>query len=110
MIFDDGFDSGHHMMDWDFGNWIFIILGAGIILLITIILVFVLISKSINNASQDAIQKQEQGKTNKNFFQEPKLSKDIREYKTQKANFCHTCGKKLDNGTSKYCPYCGVKI
>ena len=110
MIFDNRIEFGHHMMEWDHGNWIFIILGAGIILLITIILIFLLISKPNHKSSQDVIQKQGQGKINEDFFQEPKLSKDVGEFKSQKANFCHTCGEKLDNGTSTYCPYCGVKI
>lgn len=105
MIFDDGFDFGHHMMDWDLGNWIFIIFGAGIILLITIFLIFLLVSKSNHKSSQNTIQKQEQGKIN-----EHKISRDLREFKSQKANYCHSCGKKLDDSPSTYCPYCGVKI
>jgi len=109
MIFDSGIGFGHHMMDWNLGNWIFIILGGGIILLITILLIILLISKSNHKSSQDAIQKQDQSKINEDL-QKAKISKDIGEFKTQKANFCHTCGKKLDNGPPIYCPYCGVKI
>jgi hypothetical protein len=110
MIFDSGIGFEHHMMEWDPGNWIFIISVAGIILLITIILIFLLISKSNHRSSQDAIQKQGQGKVNEVFFQEPKFSEDIGEIQSQKAKFCHTCGEKLDNSISIYCPYCGVKI
>lgn len=110
MIFDSGIGFEHHMMDWNPGNWIFIILVGGIILLITIILISLLISKSNHKFSQDSIQKQDQSKINKDLFQKPQIAKDIGEFKSQKANFCHTCGKKLDNGAPRYCPYCGVKI
>jgi len=110
MIFDSGIGFGHHMMDWDLGNWIFIISVAGIILLIAIILIFLLVSKSNHRSSQEGIQKQNQGKVNEDLFQESKISEDVGEIKSQEAKFCHTCGEKLDSGISTYCPYCGAKI
>ncbi len=102
MILDNGDEFTHHMMmDWELGNWIYIILGLGIILLILLILGFIFLynnRKSMSNHKyiQNNVQKQRENEISDNTF--------------QKVNFCYNCGRKLDDSQSKYCSFCGIQI
>jgi len=102
MILDNGDNLTHHMMmDWELGNWIYIILGLGIILLIVLILGFIFLYNNRKNISnhkdlQNTVQNQRENEINDNNF--------------QKVNFCYNCGKKLDDNQSKFCLFCGERI
>lgn len=93
------------MMDWDFPHWIPMIIGWSILILALIIIVYIVIqsAQKTKKVNQKNIQELERSK---NKLEEYNNSGD----NLQKANFCHNCGYKLEEKSSKYCPRCGAKI
>jgi len=105
MIFHDYGYSDHYMMNMEFGNWIYMILGVGVILIAIIVLTYILIhyntqNDSINHLKNENYKNNEIGST----------KTDDKDINLGNANFCHNCGKKLDDNLVKFCPYCGEEI
>ena len=98
-------DYGYHMMDMGFGNWLYMILGAGVILLSIITLIYLFIhyinlSNSKNQLKNNMIDSNE---IKSNIT-------DVEETDLGKPDYCHNCGQKLDDKSVKFCPYCGERI
>ncbi|MEE9379576.1 MAG: zinc ribbon domain-containing protein [Candidatus Lokiarchaeia archaeon] len=102
MIFNN---YGYHMMDMEFENSIYMILGIGTILLSLIVLTYILIHYNSRSTSRNQLknEKFEKDSINSNRI-------NIEEMNSGKAKFCHRCGQKLDDRSEKFCPYCGEEI
>ncbi|MFX0017766.1 MAG: zinc ribbon domain-containing protein [Candidatus Hermodarchaeota archaeon] len=97
--------SGYHMMDMEFGNWFYIILGIVVILLSIIILIYFFLHYSNQPNSQSLLENE------KHVNHKPSSNlTDTKVIGSNNANFCHNCGQKLDDNSVKFCPYCGEEI
>ncbi len=105
MIFHDSVYDGYHMMDWDLGYWIPMIIGWGIVLLAAIVILYIVIQsvRSFNEKNQMTIQVP-------NSKENELKAYDNEEENFEKANFCYKCGEKLDWNYFQYCPNCGIEI
>ncbi|MFX1344965.1 MAG: hypothetical protein ACFFAI_07635 [Promethearchaeota archaeon] len=103
MLYDD--HMGYHMMDWNFDNWIFFILIIGILVFIGLIFVYYILNNTIKNDSNSRLKRQtaEELKNNNN------LSEDLLKL-NEEVSYCYNCGKKIDDRSIRFCPYCGAKI
>ena len=107
MIFHDSIYDGHHMMDWDIGNWFFMILGWGIIISAFLIILYVVLQST---TKKNQIQKNVVSKEN-----DVATYNEVSHFGTEKTNFemvkfCFNCGEKLSGEALKFCPRCGAKI
>jgi len=104
-MFHDYDYNGHFMMDMEFGNWFYIILGIVVILLSVIILLYFFFHYSSHTNSK-SLQKNQKYESNMLISS----ITNIEEINSRDANFCHNCGQKLDINSLKFCPYCGEEI
>jgi len=93
------------MMDWDLGHWIPMIFGWGIVLLAAIVIIYMVIlsTRTKNEKNQMTNQVLKSNKDELDAYGDD-------EENSEKANFCYSCGEKLDGKQLKYCPRCGSKI
>jgi len=105
MIFHDSVYDGYHMMGWDLGHWIPMIIGWGIVLLAAIVILYMIIqsTRGTNEKNQMNIQVPKSKNNELKTY-------DYKEENFEKANFCYRCGEKLDGKQLIYCPNCGSKI
>lgn len=97
--------DGHHMMDWMSGgalNWLYILAGWIIFLLLVVILLYVLNRGSHNYSNNNDLRNQ----SSQNLSFATKIDKRLQD----RSFFCPNCGEKLDGETSNYCPKCGSEI
>ncbi|MFX1420202.1 MAG: hypothetical protein ACFE9N_14905 [Promethearchaeota archaeon] len=105
MLFQDSNFNEYHMMDMDFGNWFYMILGIGVFLLFIIALTYIF--THVNNKSNS----QSQIKAEKHEINAVKSNEtNIAQIALKEANFCYNCGQKLEDKYGKFCPYCGEQV
>jgi hypothetical protein len=98
-------EFNNHFMNIGFENWVYMILGAGAIILLIIVFSYVFIyynsiSKSRNQQINDPLN-------SKRIKSE---ESNINEVDSSKKNFCYKCGQKLNDREIKFCPYCGERV
>jgi len=81
------------------------IFGWGFVILAAIIIIYIVIqrTRSINESNQIPSKVMMSNKDELN-------ANNDGEENSEKANFCYTCGDKLDGNQLKYCPRCGSKV
>ncbi|MFW9999301.1 MAG: hypothetical protein ACFE9Q_15980 [Candidatus Hodarchaeota archaeon] len=104
MLFDEN-HFGHYMMDWEFGNWFYLILSVGVIFLLILIVLYLIIKKNFDvNPVKNSAFKSIESSDSKTYLEYNDQTKN------QKFSYCYNCGKKLGTDSSKFCPYCGMGL
>ncbi len=107
MIFHDYIYNGHHMMDWDLGNWFFMILGWGITISVVLIILYMALQSSTKkNQTHENVIRKEIDMTTYDKVEDY----DAERNNSDTANFCYNCGENLGGEAMKFCPRCRAKI
>jgi uncharacterized paraquat-inducible protein A len=105
MIWFNLLNDENHMMDFNLGHWIPVIIGLGIFLLALIVIVYIVIQSTRSarkiNQMNSQILKRNKNKSDLNINGEEN---------EQNVVFCYYCGYKLQEDKSRYCPRCGTKV
>jgi uncharacterized paraquat-inducible protein A len=106
MIFHENIFDGHHMMNWDLGNWFFMIFGWGIIISAILVILYMIIQSSTKNQHNKIVSEKID---NVGVYNKPDVNR-VSEDTSELINFCYNCGERLIGDSTQFCPRCGVKL